>query len=82
MDDVKVYEYKVRYCTKGGDIKEYTVRQKKNIVKKIKDKELFDLIKSIKDYDKRKQIKEYLETIKNGQNKGNQDMQANEIESM
>lgn len=65
MDKVKVYEYKGKYCTKDGTIKEYTVRQKKHVQDKIRDKTLFDLIKQITDHEQRKRIHEFLINIRN-----------------
>jgi hypothetical protein len=61
MDNVKTYEYKNVYRTKDGTIKEYTSKHVKTIKNKIKQKDILEIIRGIKDQEKLRQIKEFLE---------------------
>ncbi|QYB17717.1 hypothetical protein PV-S19_0353 [Pacmanvirus S19] len=67
MEEVKTYEYRGRFITKDGEVKEYIKKCTRTInkEKKVTDKELLALIKEINDKDKRKQIKQFIENIKN-----------------
>lgn len=66
MDNIREYKYIGQYITKDGTIKNYTAVHKRILKdKKIKQKELIELVRDIKDQRKYERIKEFLLNIKN-----------------
>lgn len=63
MDKLKTYEYKNVYRKKDGTIVEYTSKHTKVIKDKIKQKDILETVRGIKDQDKLKQIKTFIENL-------------------
>jgi hypothetical protein len=68
MEEERIYKYTNVYRLKDGTVKEYIKKTTKVVKNKVKVGELIEKIRSIKDQEKLRQINEYLDNIKLGNN--------------